>query len=260
MVAEVKAVDLIAGTQLLQRRWKILLAATVVAAMIAVGATAFVPPLYQSEVDIQLGIVDGDPVEDTQVLVKLLESDGVMRQWTGIGDGIRQPVQAMPVEAKPGGPVAYVRILARGRTADEARGLATQVFDFIRNRHAEIARTLQEDTSDYEQTLAKTVKQLGESVTRLEGILAQLRPGSSDSALVSVVLHEQLESKRGQYLELSKDLKEERMKRALSTKPTRQLAPPSMPSRPVWPSRLVFAVVGGGLGLAAAAIWILLLG
>jgi len=260
MVAEVKAVDLIAGTQRLQRRWKIVLTATFIAAIIGVGATAFVSPLYESEVDIQLGIVDGEPVEDAQVLVKLLESAGVMQQWTGVSTDIRQPVQATAVDAKPGGPVAYLRILARGRTAADARALATQVLEFVRNRHTDIIRTLQEDTSDYEQSLARTVKQLGESVTRLEGVIGQLRPGSSESALVSVVLQEQLESKRGQYLELSKDLKEERMKRAHNTKSTKELAPPSMPSRPVWPSRLVFAVVGGGLGLAAAAIFIVLLG
>jgi uncharacterized protein involved in exopolysaccharide biosynthesis len=169
-------------------------------------------------------------------------------------------VQTQVVESKPAGSVAYLQVLARGRTAEDARRLATQVLDFVEKRHADIARTLLEETSDYQDALATTVKQLGEGVTRLEGIIAQIRPGAPDAGLAAVVLQSQLESKRSQYIDLSRDLRDAKMKRVRGSKPTKELAPPALPSRPVWPSRLVFAVVGGGLGLAAAAIWILLLG
>jgi len=258
MVAEVKAFDLIAGTQLLQRRWKIIVAATFVAGIIGVAATRFVPPLYESEVDLQLGTVDGEPVEDGQVLVKVLESAGVTQQW-GAADGIRQPVQAQVVESKPGGSVAYIRVLARGRSAEDARRLAAQALDFVKNRHADVARTLQDQTNDYDQTVEATTKQLGESVSSLETLLSQARPGQ-DASLMYVVLQAQLQARRDQYLQLSKGLRDERLKRARTMKSTKELAPPSTPAQPVWPSRLVFAVVGGGLGLAAAAIWILLFG
>lgn len=261
--AEVRALDLVHGTRLLQRRWKILLAATAGATLIAVAVSFVVPPLWESAVDIQIGTLDGEPIEDPRSLARIIESGAIAQDLPGDASSIRQPLRTQVVIAMPGAVperVAYLRVLARGRTADDARAYATQALEFVKRRHAELSQKTDDLTRAYEEGLARAVAELQDSMAKLESLLVGSQSMARDSTLAAVLFQTQLESTRTEFLKLSKELRESQVKRTLGTKETRELAPPTAPQRPIWPSAVLFAVVGAGLGLVIGALGVLLFG
>jgi uncharacterized protein involved in exopolysaccharide biosynthesis len=259
-LAEIKAFDVFHGTRLLQRRWKLLVVASVAATTAAVVATFFVSPIWESEVNIQLGVVNGEILEDPRILSRIIESDAVGQAAPGTNDSSRLRLRAQVVDITPGGPVAYLRVLARGRTPDEARARAAYALEFAKRRHAELSQEALNHSQEYQQTLAATVKQLGESIAKLESIVVSLKSNIRDESLAAVLYQAQLEAKRTQHVQLSKELRDWKMKDALSTRYTREVGPPSTPQNPIWPRPSGFAVVGGGIGFVLAAIGVLLFG
>jgi uncharacterized protein involved in exopolysaccharide biosynthesis len=242
------------SARLLYRRWTLLLSATVAAAALGVAATFFVPPVFESEVDLQVGTLNSDPYEDPQVLAKWLESAAFLNALSPATDAIRQPVRTQVVETRPGGPVAYIRIITRGGTPTVARDRASQVVTSVKTRHAALADNARGDAREYEQAVAETVAQLEQSLGKLDAAAAALPNATQDSRLATTFLQMQLDAKRSEFVRLSRELRDVRLKRSLGTRETRELAAPSLPLRPVWPARTVFAAVAGSFGFAVAAV------
>jgi uncharacterized protein involved in exopolysaccharide biosynthesis len=255
--AELKAVDVFQGTRLLQRRWKILVAVTVAATLAAVIAAFIVPPIWESRANIQLGVVRGETLEDPRILARVLESDAVEPDARP-NLSFLQPVRVQIVEATPGGAVAYLRILGRGRTPEEARQRVQRTVEFARNRHAELSERVVHHSQEYQLTLATTVKQLGESIAKFELIVRALKAEKGDGTIAAVLYQAQLEVQRSQYLQLAKELKDSQIQEALGTRQTRMIAPPSLPLDPIWPRPWVFVAVGGAVGFLLAALGVLM--
>jgi uncharacterized protein involved in exopolysaccharide biosynthesis len=124
-------------------------------------------------------------------------------------------------------------------------------------RHGELFEKAVRNFEEYQHTLTLVVKQLGDSLAKLESIVTALKPDARDAGLAAMVFQAQLENNRFQHLQLSKELRDLRVNDVLSTRQTRAIGPPTTPREAVWPRRLVFVGVGGGIGLVLAAIGVL---
>jgi uncharacterized protein involved in exopolysaccharide biosynthesis len=247
------------GTRLLFRRWKLLLITAIAGGAIGFAATFLLAPVFESEVDLQVGTLNGEPLEDPLALAKWLESPAFITALAA-ADTLRQPLRTQIVETRPGGPVAYIRIVTRGVSPEIAVNRAAQVVAGVKQRHATLADESRDELQQYEKAVADTAAQLEQSVVRLEGAVGNLPLTTQDSRVMASLFQIQLDAKRSEFLRLSRELRDMRLRRSLATRETRQLAPPSKPVRPVWPARTVFAVVGAALGLALAAVAAVLAG
>jgi hypothetical protein len=165
---EIEAFDVLQGSRLLRRRWKHLVGATVAAGVIAIVATFFVQPIWESRISIQPGVVNGESLEDSRILARVLESEAANELAPENDSSFCQPFRVQIVEATPGGSVAYIRVLARSRTPDEARSCAAHALEFVMRRHTELFEKAVKNSEEYQHTLTLVVKQLGDSVAKLE--------------------------------------------------------------------------------------------
>src|SRR5262249_23604620 len=121
---EVASFDVADATTILHRRWKTLFGATIAAAILGALVAALVPKLWESEVDIEVGMAYGRPLEDSRVLARFLASDAYRRMLPDqLISGIRDPIGSQVVEVGSDSEPVYIRVLARGRTSQQATAL-----------------------------------------------------------------------------------------------------------------------------------------
>ena len=268
--SEVKAFDLIHGTVALRRRWKMVVAVTLAGGLLGVLLTASVAPIWESEVNIQVGTVpvvstpqgnstSSQALEDPRVLAKILESEAFR---LSIPPPLRfagsQPVRTQIVEVGSAATVAYLRVITRASTPEQATALAAHVLGFVKARHEHLFETATKDFSEWRKRLTRLSEELDAGVAELQSSLKGLRTERGDSA-TAVILQVQLETKQTRQLQIGRELRG-LTSQVGTAKPTAEIGPPSVPDRPVWPRQSFFGAVGAALGLVAAVCLVLLLG
>jgi hypothetical protein len=257
---EVKAFDIAAGTLALRRRWWLVALLTIAGAAAGVLAAALVPEVWQSEINIQVGAVYGQPLEDSATVARMLESQSFR---DSIPSGVR-PVDGQIIEVQtvgagtPAG-VAYLRILGLGRSQREAMELASHAAKSVDSRHEGLYAEALKNHLDFDALLSRTMETTADAIERIEATLQSLPPGSRDGSIVLVALMN-LETRRTQYLQTARELRDARLQRAANTKKTTVLGPPSTPLEPLWPKPAFFGVLGALVGLTAGIIGVLATG
>jgi hypothetical protein len=252
--SELGVVDVVDGTRSLQRRWKLLIAAAALGALIGAATGFSATPLWETEANIRVGWA-GRNIEDAGALARILESGGFSREArAALGASGRLAVRAEAVQA--GTEHAYIRVLTSAQTAEHSRALAQYAIDYARTRHdAQYATGVREHTR-YVETLGRSVAELEAGMAQIEESLARVRPGGEQGALAALLLQSQLEQRRHQHAELAKELRDARLSEP-QMQPTAELGRMS-DADPTYQSRRIFlAVLGAVLGLFLAVVAVL---
>lgn len=230
-----------------------LIFATILAGLVGTAASWLVAAEFESEVDLQVGSVQGQLIENTAVLAEHLESEG-MRRALEVELGFPLPLRAVRVEAvgaADGGASAYLRVVAKYHSAERAQTLAQHVAAFVDTRHAQTFEQVSKDQAAFQARLNEGLTRLDADVSAIQQRLTQV--ANEQNAMASLLLQSNLATARTQQLELRKQLRDAQVAQTLGTRPTRTLGPATEPRTPVWPKRVTFALVAASLGFALAA-------
>jgi uncharacterized protein involved in exopolysaccharide biosynthesis len=248
-------------TALWRARW-LLLGITLTAAIAGLVLSYFVPPTYESEANIRVGQVFGRPLENGYAVAALIGSEGFRTQLEQVlGQMIpRRSVRAETVEGGVGAAAqpAYVKVSARGDSADAAWSLAQKIVELLTERHQRDYEASVSKNRAYQNTLGTQIKGIEHALTEMEATLGRMRQNPGVSAPAILLLQGQVEEKQTQLLAFAKELRDSEIAEATETWPTQALAPPPRPRGPTWPVGLVVTAISTGFGLVAAIAWTLL--
>src|SRR5438477_7088423 len=178
---EVISIDVVDATTALRRRWKTLVAAALAAGIGGGVLASVLPPVWQSEANIEIGAAYGTTLEDPRILARFLESDAFRRSLPAhLTSSVANPVRAQVVDTGGGGPVAYLRILANGRTSEQAHAVAQHVVEIIKARHAPMYAAAVSEFVEFQNTLSGALKELNGGMSRLQGTLERQRKETRD--------------------------------------------------------------------------------
>lgn len=232
-----------------------------VGAVLGLLSAQVVAPTYQSETGLQLGVAANAPLENATQLASLLESEGYrqrMSQVLGFTIG-RRGLSSEAVDAAESGASSYLRVVARAASAGEVQALLAAVTDDVVKRHARLHEEATASLRNYQGGLATTLTNLDANIDELQRTLSSNVQQPRGDAVATALLQSNLVGARTQRSTLARDLRDQQLQFALSTRPTQPVGPPSGSADRVWPNTPVFVAVGlvTGVLLAAAALFLL---
>lgn len=218
------------------------------------GASFAFVATFESEVDLQVGTVHGQLIENSAVLAEHLESEGLRRTFEAeLGQAL--PVRAVQVEAvgpAEAGASAYLRVVARHLDPTEAQRIAQHLATFVENRHAQAFEQVSIELAGFQAKLAEGLARLDGDVAAIQHRLGEV--ATEQHAMAALLLQSNLSAARTQQIELRKQLRDSQIAQTLGTRRTRALGPPSVPRTPGWPSRPLFALLGGVMAVAMMVV------
>jgi uncharacterized protein involved in exopolysaccharide biosynthesis len=254
--SEVGSIAPLDSLRRLRRNWLLVGGTAAGFALIGLAASFLVRPEFEAEVDLALGVVNGQQLETPQRVADLVESEGFRQTLeaelqTKLG---LRAIRAEVVGAGEAGASAYLKIATRRETAADARTLSERVAASVQQRHAALFESASSDLSSYREALEGALARLDSDVAAIQAGLGNISSGPN--AVATLLLHSNLATARTQQLELRKQLRDTSLALTLATRPTRLLGPPSHSESPAWPSRVLFVLLGAlaGLGTAVTAV------
>lgn len=241
-------------------RWKwSILSATVIAAVIGWTVGLFIRPVYESEINVQIGRVFDKDLADSFVVAGQIDSQafrsGFREELREMG---RRVIDAEAIDPVNKGTAAYVKIIVLGRSPESAQDLARRVGERVVATHNEPYEAALAQHVAFEETLSQQLEAAKREVTRMEETLRGLQRAPGVGAPAVLLLQAQLETRQLQLIDLAGKLRDARIERANETRKTRIMAPPSEPISPVWPRKTLIAVVAGGLAFLVAVLIVVL--
>ncbi len=233
------------------RRWT-LLSSVAVASLGAYLAASLLPKTWASDVTVQVGRVQGEPLETPTLLVQRVNR-GIL-QCDDDSSGPSRPPRA--VTAQLGSPdFAEVTLLARGNDAEDVAQQTQGAADCIVQRHGRRYESARQRSA---QRLGYLELELKQGTDDVSGVSEMLRTMSGNAANVSAVLL--LQSRLDIEKQRLRDVSQEILKLKTESDndaPTVRLS--SSRVSLIWPKPVVMGVVGGGLALVLFATLLLLL-
>jgi uncharacterized protein involved in exopolysaccharide biosynthesis len=244
---------------LVWRYKKSIILATLVAAGLAFVASFFIKPVYEAEVNVQIGKASASDLEDTFQVVGRVNSRAFKSQYAEEFQDLRERlIEADPVDPSLKGQPAYVKILTQGRSREAAMDLARRVAERVIAEHQPLYDAARAQHEEYAQTVSAQIDASKKEVARMEETLRGLEKNPAVSAPSVLLLQAQLEDRQTQIVEIAAKLRDARIQQANHTRPTRMLAPAYALNRPIWPKRAVIVLVAAGLALLVAVLMVVL--
>ena len=236
-----------------------ILLATLVAAALAWTVSLFIKPVYEAEVNLQVGKASGGDLEDNFQVVGRLGSQALKSEFPDEYREFRSRViRVDPVDPSLKGQPAYLKIVALGRTREAAADLARRVAERIIEQHGPLYEAARNAHEQYTETLAAQIDASRREIARMEETLRSLGKSPGVSAPAVLLLQAQIEERQSQIVDLAAKLRDARIQQSNQTRPTRMLAPPFVPDSPIWPKRTVIVVVASGLAFLVAVLMVVL--
>jgi uncharacterized protein involved in exopolysaccharide biosynthesis len=224
--------------RVLRRKWSVG-AATLLGALAGLAIALVIPPIYESEVGIQIGSVAGELFEDPYTFAEYLKSVDP----TGPGMTTAGVVRADVVEsAIPGRRPVYVKVFARGPSADGARELARHVARAAIERHQPKSEKALRSADEHQQTLQRQQHMVEREITLMQDLLRKLTNGGAARAPEALLVEARLEGKHEELRRVAGELSEAKTQQLLDSS-TVEIVQATLPAAPVWPRSAAISAV-----------------
>jgi hypothetical protein len=235
--------------------WRAVVAVCVLAGAIGVAAAFLFPKVYESSLDLQIGQSLGEPLEDPYAVAAFLQSAGFQSQLPEAYRDVGTTLVSVRVDEAPGPkPTGLLRVVVRGRTAENAAKAANVVSERTVARHAELYERAVKQTDEYRATLQRRLDGIMENAAQMDALIRTSPPRDANALTVLMVLQDRNE----QIIRLSKELRDVNIEHATRTNPTVAVAAPTVPAAAAWPRPIVFGIVAAIVGFAVAVASILI--
>jgi uncharacterized protein involved in exopolysaccharide biosynthesis len=225
------------------RRWT-LVTAIATASIAAAAGASLLPKTWESQTVVQLGQVAGKPIERADVVVRKINV-GVLQ--CGLPQAGTNPTRLDAVVARLDSTpeLGEVRLVATGRTADEAHDQAARAAACLVERDRALFEAAQRRDAQFRAALEFQVQQVKSSLENSTQMLGRTTP-TAGNAPEALLLQSRIEGARVQHLQLAKELRDleaDHQNDAL----TSVARDATYPSTPIWPRRALLAAFAGVL-------------